>query len=124
MHILLTDREADIMQVLWRHGGATVAEVQEALADELAYTTVLSMLRTLEQKAFVTHVEEGRTHRYFPAIEQHAARSSALQHLRTKLFEGSTELLLTQLVADQRLTQKQLNKLRDLLDAKSKRATT
>jgi predicted transcriptional regulator len=121
MKIYLTDREADVMQVLWARGPSTVAEVKEALADELAYTTVLSMLRTLEEKSYVTHEAEGRTHRYLPAIDQQEARKSALQHLSAKLFEGSSELVLTHLVSDSKLTKDQLSRLRKLLDAKGRK---
>jgi predicted transcriptional regulator len=121
MDILLTDREADVMQVLWTRGPSTVAEVKEGLADDLAYTTVLTILRTLEQKSFVDYEAEGRTHRYFALIDQQAARQSALQHLKSKLFDNSSELLLMQLVSDQKLDRDQLSRLRKLLDEKSKR---
>ena len=60
MDILLTDREADIMQLLWEHGPSVVAEVRDRLRDELAYTTVLTVLRTLEAKGYAKHDEEGR----------------------------------------------------------------
>lgn len=120
MDIYFTDREADIMQVLWRRGPSTVAEVREELADELAYTTVLTMLRTLEQKEYVAHEGEGRTHRYRALVEQQAARKSAVRHLAGKLFEGSSELLLTQLVSDQKLSKDQISRLRKLLDEKSR----
>jgi BlaI family penicillinase repressor len=63
MQINLTDREAELMDVLWEHGPSTVAEVRAKLADELAYTTVLTMLRTLETKGYVRHEAEGRAHR-------------------------------------------------------------
>ena len=66
--------------------------------DELAYTTVLTILRTLEQKGYVKHEEEGRVHRYSAAVKEDAARKSALQHLTGKLFKGSAELLFTHLV--------------------------
>lgn len=62
MKISLTDREADVMQDLWDHGPSLVAEVRERLSDELAYTTVLTVLRTLEGKGYVGHEEEGRGH--------------------------------------------------------------
>lgn len=120
MDIYFTDREADIMQVLWRRGASTVAEVREGLDDDLAYTTVQTILRTLEQKQYVGHEEEGRTHRYFARVEQQAARKSALQHLLGKLFDGSSELLLTQIVADQKLDREQLERIRKLLEQKSK----
>ena len=120
MDIHFTDREADIMQVLWRCGPSTVAEVRAGLADELAYTTVLTMLRTLEQKEYVAHEEEGRTHRYYAVVGQQAARKSALRHLTGKLFEGSSELLLTQLVSDQKLSREQIGRLRAMLEDKAR----
>jgi predicted transcriptional regulator len=113
--IHLTDREADVMQVLWEHGPSVVNEVKERLSDDLAYTTVLTMLRTLEQKGYVKHEEEGRVHRYFATVKEEAARKSALQHLTGKLFKGSTELLFTHLVADRKLSKEQIQRMRDLL---------
>ena len=113
--IYLTDREADVMQVLWDHGPSVVNEVKEKLHDELAYTTVLTILRTLEQKGYVKHEEEGRVHRYAAAVKENAARKSALQHLTGKLFKGSSELLFTHLVSDQKLTADQIKRMRDLL---------
>ena len=110
--IYLTDREADVMQVLWDHGPSVVNEVKEKLHDELAYTTVLTILRTLEQKGYVKHEEEGRVHRYAAAVKEIAARKSALQHLKGKLFKGSAELLFTHLVSDQKLSSEQIKRMR------------
>jgi predicted transcriptional regulator len=118
MDIALTDREADIMQVLWENGPSLVAEVRERLADPLAYNTVLTILRTLEGKGYVAHKEEGRGHRYFAAVQQQAAQHSALQHLTGKLFKGSTELLFAHLVADRKLTTAQIRRMRALLREK------
>ena len=103
------------MQVLWEHGPSVVNEVKEKLADELAYTTVLTILRTLEQKGYVKHEEEGRVHRYFASVKEDAARKSALQHLTGKLFKGSSELLFTHLVADRKLSKEQIDRMRALL---------
>ncbi len=122
MDILLTDREADVMRVLWEHGPSVVTEVKENLADDLAYTTVLIILRTLEQKGYVKHEEEGRVHRYFAAVKEEAARKSALQHLTGKLFNGSAELLFTHLVADRKLSRDQIQRMRDLLTQSDKGA--
>jgi predicted transcriptional regulator len=113
--IYLTDREADVMQVLWDHGASVVTEVKEKLHDELAYTTVLTILRTLEAKGYVGHEEEGRVHRYFAAVKEQAARKSALRHLTGKLFKGSSELLFTHLVSDQKLSKDQIQRMRELL---------
>lgn len=115
MDISLTDREADIMHVLWEHGPSVVSEVRDKLADHLAYTTVLTILRTLEAKAYVRHTEEGRGYRYFAAIEHQAAQTSALKHLTSKLFKGSTELLFAHLVSDRKLTPLQIRRIRALL---------
>src|SRR3569833_3164543 len=94
----LTNREADIMQVLWDHGPCLVSDVKHHLTDDLAYATVLSLLRTLEAKGYVKHQAEGRGHRYAAKVQEQAARRSALKHLTDKLFKGSTELLFTHLV--------------------------
>jgi predicted transcriptional regulator len=103
------------MQVLWDRGPSVVAEVREGLGDDLAYTTVLTVLRTLEAKGHVGHTEEGRGHRYHATVKQKTARDSALRHMTRKLFQGSAELLLTHLVADKNLTPDQLQRMRDLL---------
>lgn len=119
MKIFLTDREADVMQVLWDHGPSLVAEVRERLSDELAYTTVLTVLRTLEGKGYVGHEEEGRGHRYFASIKQQAARKNAVQHLTDKLFKGSAELLFSHLVSEQKLNAEQIRCIRRLLEEHS-----
>jgi BlaI family penicillinase repressor len=113
--IAFTDRELDVMNVLWEHGPSTVAEVQDRLADKLAYTTVLTMLRTLEEKGYVGHSEEGRAYRYHPTVERAKARSSAVSRLKAKLFAGSAELLMTHLVADRGLSEEELERIRGLL---------
>lgn len=115
MDISFTDREADVMQILWDHGPCVVAEVRAHLQDQLAYTTVLTVLRTLEAKGYVAHEEEGRGHRYHALIEQQEARKSALRHLTSKLFKGSTELLFTHLVADRKLSADEITRMRKLL---------
>jgi predicted transcriptional regulator len=120
MEITLTDREADIMQVLWDQGPSIVDEVRARLGDKLAYTTVQTILRTLESKGYVGHQEEGRVHRYFSAIEPQAARKSALQHLSAKLFKGSSELLFTHLVSDRKLKPEEIRRMRRLLNDKAK----
>lgn len=115
MKIALTDREADVMQVLWNAGPSLVVEVREALKDQLAYNTVLTVLRTLEAKGYVGHEEEGRGHRYFASVKQQLARKSALRHLTDKLFNGSSELLFAQLVSDKKLSADQIQRMRKLL---------
>ena len=121
MRIALTDREADVMLVLWDHGPSVVSDVQDRLSDELAYTTVLTVLRTLEAKGYVKHEEEGRQHRYFATVQQQAAQKSALSHLLGKLFKDSSELLFARLVSDQKLSPEQIRRMRKLLDGRSRK---
>jgi predicted transcriptional regulator len=116
MEISFTDRELDVMAVLWRKGSGTVTEVRDALDDSFAYTTVLTVLRTLEDKGFITHVAEGRAHRYLPAVTPKIAGQSALSRVIDKIFDGSPEMLLTQLVSDRDLETEELLRLRELLD--------
>ena len=113
---IFTDRELDIMDALWEHGPSTVAEVRYRLEDQLAYTTVLTILRTLEDKGHVGHEEEGRAYRYHALVERGEARVSAVGRITDKLFAGRTELLLTHLVSDQDLPEDALARIRELLD--------
>lgn len=115
MEVTFTERELDVMAVLWEHGPATVAEVREQISDPLAYTTVLTVLRILEEKGYVRHEEEGRAHRYHPLVERQTAGRSALRRLTAKMFKGSPELLLTQLVSD-RLSESELRRMQQLLE--------
>jgi predicted transcriptional regulator len=116
----LTDREADIMRVLWERGPSSVREVRAALRNQLAHTTVQTMLRILESKGFAAHEEEGRQHRFYAVVPETAARQSALKHVMAKLFRGSSELLFTQLVSDQSLTPEQILRMRKLLAKRDK----
>ena len=112
-----TDRELDVMAVLWDRGDATVSEVQERLPDTLAYTTVLTVLRTLEEKGHVSHrAGEGRAYRYYPLVERAEAGSSVLEGVLDRVFAGSPELLLTRLVDDHALSDGELERMRRLLD--------
>jgi predicted transcriptional regulator len=130
VELALTERELDVMAVLWERGSGTVAEVRDALADggapggaklDLAYTTVLTILRTMEEKGYVRHEAEGKAHRYFPAVQQQAVRKSALARLVDTLFRGSPELVLTQLVSDRGLSNDEIARLRQLLDERTDR---
>src|SRR5688500_363654 len=118
MTVSFTDRELDVMAVLWERGPSTVAEVREAIEDELAYTTVLTVLRTLEEKGYAAHEEAGRAYRYYAAVEREAAGRSALGRMLGKLFAGSPELLLTQLVRERAVDPDALRRMREMLDAR------
>jgi predicted transcriptional regulator len=114
--VSFTDRELDVMSVLWERGASTVAEVREQLVDPLAYTTVLTVLRTLEAKGYVTHEEQGRAHRYAPRVAREAAGRSALGRVLDKIFAGSREQLLANLVRERGIATAELRRLRRVLD--------
>ena len=120
MDPVFTDRELDIMNALWETGGATASEVQKRLEDNLAYNTVLTMLRILEEKGYLRHEEEGRAFRYIPRVARKTAKASAVKRLVRKLFDGEAKLLATELVANRALTDEDLRELRALLDERLK----
>src|SRR5512132_4013332 len=91
LHAVLTRRERQIMDILFRRGRATASEVMSDLSGEPSYSTVRTQLRVLEEKGHVRHEEEGLRYVYVPALARHAARKSALRHLLDTFFEGSTE---------------------------------
>ena len=120
MDVNLAGRELEVMGVLWERGSGTVAEVREALSADLAYTTVLTTLQRLVEKGYARREEEGRAHRYGPAVERRAASASLLRRLTDTLFHGSPELLLTQLLEDRRLDRDELRRVKQLLETRLK----
>ncbi|NUP71937.1 MAG: BlaI/MecI/CopY family transcriptional regulator, partial [Gemmatimonadaceae bacterium] len=105
----LTQRELDIMSVLWELGEATVTEVRDQVDPALAYTSISSMIRTLELKGYVSHRRgEGKTHVYFPVVDAETAGESALSRLLEKVYGGSPIKLLAHLVDQTRLSEKEL----------------
>jgi predicted transcriptional regulator len=112
----LTQRELDIMSVLWELGEATVTEVRDRVDPNLAYTSISSMIRTLEMKGYVSHRRgEGKTHVYFPAIDAETAGESALDRVLEKIYGGSPIKLLAHLVEQRKLSEKELTRMRELL---------
>jgi predicted transcriptional regulator len=113
---IFTNRELDVMSILWRTGGATVNDVRERLGEDLAYTSVLSALQTLEEKGYVTHEAEGRAYRYLALIEPEEAGRNALSRILDKVFDGSAESLLAQLVEERNLSRAELERMRGMLE--------
>jgi len=114
--MMLSGRELDVMNVLWERGSATVSEVQGELQDELAYTTVLTILRRLEEKGHVRHDADGKAHRYLPLVQREEAQDSAIQRVTRKLFLDSPALLMSRLLRKGTLTEAELRALRTLVD--------
>jgi predicted transcriptional regulator len=117
IHAVLTKRERQIMDVLFRLGRATAAEVQAGLPDALAYSTVRTQLRVLEDKGHVRHEEEGLRYIYLPTVTRRAARKSALKHVVNTFFEGSTAKVVAALLGGDtaRLTDEELDEIARLV---------
>jgi BlaI family penicillinase repressor len=117
----LTQRELDIMSVLWELGEATATEVRDRIDPALAYTSISSMIRTLEIKGYVSHRRgEGKTHVYFPKIDAEAAGETALGRVLDKIYGGSPIKLLAHLVEQRKLSEAELGRMRDLLKRSKK----
>lgn len=98
----LTEAELRLMNVLWERGPSTVAAVADALKKpKLAYNSVLTTLRILERKGYVSRSREGRAHVYAAAVEQNDARRQALDHLLERFFQNSPELLVQNLIEEE-----------------------
>jgi BlaI family transcriptional regulator, penicillinase repressor len=118
----LTQRELDIMSALWELGEGTVHEVRDRVDPSLAYTSISSMIRTLEMKGYVSHRRgEGKTHIYFPAIDPETAGETALGRVLDKIYGGSPIKLLAHLVEQNKLSEKELARMRELLKGKPKK---
>jgi BlaI family penicillinase repressor len=114
--IYFPPRELAVMSVLWRLGSGSVSDVRDALeGEDLAYTSVLSALQTLEEKGYVRHEAEGRAYRYFATVGADRAGKSALARIRDAIFQGSAERMFAQMVSDKRLGRKELEQMRQLL---------
>lgn len=113
----LTEAELRLMDVLWQKGQATVAEVTEALPPPpLAYNTVLTTMRILEQKGYVSHQEEGRAFVYQPLIQRDDAAKSAVGHLVSRFFGNKSTALALRLVEEQRPSNDELARLKKLIE--------
>ena len=119
----LTPQELAIMKVVWRLGTATVREVHDVLRrerrDDLAYTTVLTMMRILEQKGALSKAQDGesRAHRYRPVRTQRQVMRLMVREFVDRVFDGAAEPLVAHLVSDRRLSAQDREEIRRLLDA-------
>ena len=117
-HTSLTRRERQIMDVLYRRGRATAAEVMGELPGEPNYSTVRTQLRVLEEKQHVRHEEEAGRYVYSPAVPRHAARKSALKHLVETFFDGSAEQVVAAVLGGEasRLSDEDLERISELIE--------
>ena len=114
----LTEAELRLMEILWVKGSSTVGDVVESLPKRtpLAYTTVLTTLRILEQKGFVRHTKLGRAFTYEPIVDRDQVRSDILKHVVGLFFNNSRELLVVKMLEDGKIDAKELRRLKKLID--------
>jgi BlaI family penicillinase repressor len=114
----LTDGELRIMHVLWDRSRANVGDVVEHLEGSArpAYNTVLTMLRILERKGYITHEKDGRAFVFVPLIDRAAARKSAITHVLSRFFNDSPRLLVLNLLGHERVDADELKQVRELID--------
>jgi predicted transcriptional regulator len=113
----LTEAELPIMDVLWEKQSATVGDVAEALEKErpVAYNTVLTLMRILERKGYVRHTKDGRAFVYHPVVGRGEASRTAVRHLLSRFFNDSPELLMLNLLREERIDERELERLRALI---------
>lgn len=112
----LTKLELQIMQVVWRRGTSSVAEVQEGLAQELAYTTVQTMLNILERKGKLNRRLRGRAFEYSAAVTEAKALTQAVRDLVDRMFGGSSEELVMSLIKSKQIDAEKIAELNRKLE--------
>jgi len=115
-----TERELEILRILWDKGEATVRDIQQGLPPGRHYNTILTIIRVLEKKGHVTHKQEGRGFVYRAVAQPEESRSHALSHFVESVFGGSSESLVVNMVEAGNLTLDELDEIRRKL---RKRAT-
>ena len=117
IHVTLARRERQIMEVLFRRGRATAAEVMDELPGQSSYSTVRTQLRILENKGHVRHEDDGVRFIYMPVARRDTARKSALRHLVETFFDGSAEKVIAAVLGAEssRLSAEELDRIADLV---------
>ncbi|MEO6803436.1 MAG: BlaI/MecI/CopY family transcriptional regulator [Granulicella sp.] len=115
--ITLTEAELRLMKLLWERGESAVGELVAAMPDDapLAYNSVLTTIRILEQKGYVVHRQEGRAFLYSPCVAEHEAGRSEVRHMMQRFFGNSRERLLLSLLGDGEITREELERLKDAI---------
>ena|ERR1035441_6908568 len=113
----LTEAELRLMKILWRRGESAVTDLVEALpeGEQLAYNSVLTTIRILEQKGYVEHRQEGRAFVYRPCVAEHEASSSEVRNVLNRFFGNSREKLVLSLLGDEGISAQELDRLKDAI---------
>ncbi len=117
----LTEAELRLMKILWRRGESAVTDLVEALpeGEQLAYNSVLTTIRILEQKGYVEHRQEGRAFVYWPCVKENEAGRSEVRNVMNRFFGNSREKLLLSLLGDKEISTEELDRLRDAIRSAS-----
>lgn len=117
--ITLTEAELRLMRVFWHRGESSVAEVVDAVAETvpLAYTSVLTTVRVLEQKGYLTHRQDGRAYLYTACVAEHEASRSEVRHVLQRFFGNSRESLLVSLLGEGDITPDELERLKRAIES-------
>jgi predicted transcriptional regulator len=117
--ITLTEAELRLMKMLWQRGESAVGDLVAAMPEgsALAYNSVLTTIRILEQKGYVHHRQEGRAFLYSPSIPEHEASKTEVRHIMQRFFGNSRERLLLSLLGDDEITADELRRLKDAIAA-------
>ncbi|MFQ5655073.1 MAG: BlaI/MecI/CopY family transcriptional regulator [Planctomycetota bacterium] len=120
---MLGSLQQEVMEVVWSRGDATVAEVHDDLQEEraIAYTTVLSTMRALERRGFLTHEADGKAHRFHALVSRQQYTRDSVDRLVTRLFGGEPERLMSHLVGAEQLSARDLRRIRRLLEGEGRR---
>jgi len=116
----LTEQELEIMKIVWARDSASVRDVYEALLErrKIAYTTVMTMMKIMEQKKYLLKTQEDRAYIYRPAKPKNQVIKSMVREFVNRVFNGSAEPLLVHLIEDQRLSQKDLEEIAQMIRRK------
>jgi len=125
-----TDRELEALKVLWDRGEATVRDLADAMnagakhdgSDELAYTTVLSLLQVMEQKGLVAHRREGKAYVYVPRVERQSTIRRMANSFLEKVFDGAVDEYLVHALESKRLSADELDQLEAMLASARERS--
>lgn len=116
----LTEVELELMEVLWNKREATVSDIVDAYDEpKPAYSTVLTMMRILEQKGYVSHNKEGRAFVYKPRVDRKQAQKSAIGYLLSRFFNNSPELLMVNLLEDEEMSPAEIERLKEMIERNS-----
>jgi predicted transcriptional regulator len=113
----LTEAELRLMNVLWTQGPSTVGDVVEALPDDvdLAYSTVLTTLRILEDKGYLRHAKEGRAFVYHPVVGREEVSRNAIRYVLDRFFGNRRDQLVLSILNDEDISERELTRLRELI---------